>query len=321
MSDDLYDLTGLAASLEAALERRTGGRRGHRGGRSGRGARRCRRAASTATSRRTRRSSTPRRAGRAPRELAEAVGARWKAGAGAGVCDRFEVAGPGFLNLFLTDAWYRGALGRHARRGRRLRSWRAAVERRRQKINVEFVSVNPTGPLHVGHARYASYGDALCRILAFVGHDVTREFYVNDYGHADDRASASRSRPATRSGSASTRRCPKTATRATTSSTSPTSSSPRSASATARRSRRSPRRRGAAGGGGRRAQALGSRRHARPVPRHPGAPARALRRVDAREQPLRRRRSTTAASAARSASRSPTSTPRVCSTSRGAPAG
>ena len=49
-------------------------------------------------------------------------------------------------------------------------------------MNVEFVSVNPTGPLHVGHARYASYGDALCRIFAFVGHDVTREFYVNDYG-------------------------------------------------------------------------------------------------------------------------------------------
>ena len=52
----------------------------------------------------------------------------------------------------------------------------------RLKMNVEFVSVNPTGPLHVGHARYASYGDALCRIFAFVGHDVTREFYVNDYG-------------------------------------------------------------------------------------------------------------------------------------------
>ena len=49
-------------------------------------------------------------------------------------------------------------------------------------MNVEFVSVNPTGPLHVGHARYASYGDALCRIFAYVGHDVTREFYVNDYG-------------------------------------------------------------------------------------------------------------------------------------------
>ncbi len=53
---------------------------------------------------------------------------------------------------------------------------------RRQKVNVEFVSVNPTGPLHVGHARYASMGDALCRLFAFAGHEVTREFYVNDFG-------------------------------------------------------------------------------------------------------------------------------------------
>jgi len=55
-------------------------------------------------------------------------------------------------------------------------------QEQRRKVNVEFVSVNPTGPLHVGHARYASYGDALCRLFAFAGHDVTREFYVNDYG-------------------------------------------------------------------------------------------------------------------------------------------
>jgi arginyl-tRNA synthetase len=121
------------------------------------------------------------RAGRVPRELAEAVGARWMAGAGAVVCDRFEVAGPGFLNLFLSDAWYRGALDRLlAEGGDYGRGALPVAERRR--MNVEFVSVNPTGPLHVGHARYASYGDALCRILAFVGHDVTREFYVNDYG-------------------------------------------------------------------------------------------------------------------------------------------
>ncbi len=121
------------------------------------------------------------RAGRAPRELAEALGARWLAGAGAGVCDRFEVAGPGFLNLFLSDAWYRGALDRLLADGADYGRGALPADRRR-KMNVEFVSVNPTGPLHVGHARYASYGDALCRILAFVGHDVTREFYVNDYG-------------------------------------------------------------------------------------------------------------------------------------------
>src|SRR5213078_2323606 len=51
-----------------------------------------------------------------------------------------------------------------------------------EHINVEFVSANPTGPMHVGHARNAAYGDALARLLAFEGHDVTREFYANDYG-------------------------------------------------------------------------------------------------------------------------------------------
>jgi len=121
------------------------------------------------------------RAGRAPRELAQALGERWRAGPGAALCERVEVAGPGFLNLFLDAAWYRGAV-------ERMRSAGADFGRgvlppdERLKMNVEFVSVNPTGPLHVGHARYASYGDALCRIFTFVGHDVTREFYVNDYG-------------------------------------------------------------------------------------------------------------------------------------------
>ena len=120
-------------------------------------------------------------ASRNPREIATELGERWCAGPGATVCTRFEVAGPGFLNLFLSDQWYRGATrqmlalgGDHGRD--------VLAPARRQKINVEFVSVNPTGPLHVGHARYASMGDALCRIFSFAGHDVTREFYVNDFG-------------------------------------------------------------------------------------------------------------------------------------------
>jgi arginyl-tRNA synthetase len=121
------------------------------------------------------------RVARPPRELAEALGKRWLAGPGAGVCTRYDVAGPGFLNLFLNAAWYRGALQRMLAEG--ADHGRGCLPAgQRLKMNVEFVSVNPTGPLHVGHARYASYGDALCRILAFVGHDVTREFYVNDYG-------------------------------------------------------------------------------------------------------------------------------------------
>jgi arginyl-tRNA synthetase len=121
------------------------------------------------------------RAGRAPRELAQALGERWRAGPGAALCERVEVAGPGFLNLFLDAAWYRGAVERMCVAGPDF--GRGVLSQgERLKMNVEFVSVNPTGPLHVGHARYASYGDALCRIFAFVGHDVTREFYVNDYG-------------------------------------------------------------------------------------------------------------------------------------------
>ncbi len=120
-------------------------------------------------------------AGRPPRELAEALGARWAAGAGAPVLARYEVAGPGFLNLFLEASWYRGAVQRALGAGGDYGRGTLPPALRR-KMNVEFVSVNPTGPLHVGHARYASYGDALCRIFAFAGHDVTREFYVNDFG-------------------------------------------------------------------------------------------------------------------------------------------
>ena len=180
MSDDLYDLNGLAASLQAALEHELAA-----AGTSEIAAP----AVELSLPARPEHGDvttnaalvTAKRAGRAPRELAEAVGARWKAGAGAGVCDRFEVAGPGFLNLFLRDAWYRGALDRLLAEGGDYGRGALPADRR-QKMNVEFVSVNPTGPLHVGHARYASYGDALCRILAFVGHDVTREFYVNDHG-------------------------------------------------------------------------------------------------------------------------------------------
>ena len=180
MSDDLYDLNGLAASLQAALEEELT---------AGGATEVAAPAVELSLPARPEHGDvttnaalvTAKRAGRVPRELAEAVGARWLAGPGAGVCDRFEVAGPGFLNLFLNDVWYRGALDRLLAQGADYGRGSLPAARR-QKMNVEFVSVNPTGPLHVGHARYASYGDALCRILAFVGHDVTREFYVNDYG-------------------------------------------------------------------------------------------------------------------------------------------
>jgi arginyl-tRNA synthetase len=179
MNDDLCDLSGLAASLQAALgEELAAGGAGMDVPAVGLDLPARPEHGDVTTNAAL---VTAKRAGRAPRELAEAVGVRWIAGAGAGVCDRFEVAGPGFLNLFLGDAWYRGALDRMLAGGADY-GRDSLPTGARQKMNVEFVSVNPTGPLHVGHARYASYGDALCRILAFVGHDVTREFYVNDYG-------------------------------------------------------------------------------------------------------------------------------------------
>ena len=119
--------------------------------------------------------------GRTPCDFADKLGRAWVAGDGAAVCDRYESAGPGFLNLFLNDEWYAGAVQAILTAGSAYGAGVLAPERR-QNVDVEFVSVNPTGPLHVGHARYAAYGDALCRILAFAGHEVTREFYVNDFG-------------------------------------------------------------------------------------------------------------------------------------------
>ena len=179
MSDDVYDLSGLAASLGATLAavlEEDGTAEDLPPVELGLPARAEHGDLTTNAA-----MVTAKRAGRPPRELAEALGAIWMAGPGAALCERVEVAGPGFLNLFLKDAWYRGALARMLAEGAGYGRG-SLPEARRTKVNVEFVSVNPTGPLHVGHARYASYGDALCRIFEFVGHDVTREFYVNDYG-------------------------------------------------------------------------------------------------------------------------------------------
>jgi arginyl-tRNA synthetase len=113
-----------------------------------------------------------------PREIAERLGAALRERLADGV-ERVEVAGPGFLNLFLSDAWYAAAAGHVLEAGN---VFGGDGARQREYIQVEFVSANPTGPLHAGHARNAAYGDALARILAFHGHRVEREFYVNDYG-------------------------------------------------------------------------------------------------------------------------------------------
>jgi arginyl-tRNA synthetase len=114
----------------------------------------------------------------APREVAERLGGVLGQRLGARL-ERFEVAGPGFLNLFLADRWLLEALAQALAAGD---DFAAGGAPSRERELVEFVSANPTGPMHVGHARNAAYGDSLARLLVFHGHEVAREFYVNDAG-------------------------------------------------------------------------------------------------------------------------------------------
>ena len=116
--------------------------------------------------------------GQAPREVAERLGQALGQRLGPAV-DRLEVAGPGFLNLFMADPWYLDALAGMLAAGERFGAGEPEVA---ECINVEFVSANPTGPLTAASARHAAYGDALCRILELAGHRVEREYYLNDYG-------------------------------------------------------------------------------------------------------------------------------------------
>ncbi|MCB2135520.1 MAG: arginine--tRNA ligase [Rhodobacteraceae bacterium] len=115
-------------------------------------------------------------AGKQPREIADALAKKLATDARIMAA---EVAGPGFLNLRLSaDAWQgvvRAALRAGADFGRSTLGQGA-------KVNVEFVSANPTGPMHVGHVRGAVFGDALASLLDFTGHAVTREYYINDGG-------------------------------------------------------------------------------------------------------------------------------------------
>jgi arginyl-tRNA synthetase len=114
--------------------------------------------------------------GAPPREIAERLAGILSERLGEDL-GSYEVAGPGFLNLVMSDGWHRRAVEHALAPG-----FGGGGAAEREKVNVEFVSANPTGPIHVGGTRNAAYGDALARLLEFHGHDVTREFYVNDYG-------------------------------------------------------------------------------------------------------------------------------------------
>jgi arginyl-tRNA synthetase len=111
-----------------------------------------------------------------PRDLAEQIAARLRAD---DLIASVDVAGPGFINLTLKPAAWSEALRTVLREGAR---YGQSTTGGAEKVNVEYVSANPTGPMHVGHCRGAVFGDALCSLLQFAGYDVVREYYINDAG-------------------------------------------------------------------------------------------------------------------------------------------
>jgi arginyl-tRNA synthetase len=116
--------------------------------------------------------------GAPPREIAERVGSELAKDLGSAL-DHTEVAGPGFLNLFLSDGWHRRAVAAMLAAGEGFGAGGAEAP---ERILLEFISANPTGPLVAASGRHAAYGDALARILSLHGHTVETEYYFNDAG-------------------------------------------------------------------------------------------------------------------------------------------
>jgi arginyl-tRNA synthetase len=122
---------------------------------------------------------------RPPLEIAGEIAA---AAAGLEAVERAEVAGPGFVNLFLRDEWFVSALGEMLEDGD---TYGGAVPEQRERVQVEMVSANPTGPIPVSSARNGAYGDSLARLFELAGHEVEREYYYNDSGAQIERFRAS----------------------------------------------------------------------------------------------------------------------------------
>jgi len=120
-----------------------------------------------------------------PRAIAEALVVSALAIPGI---ERAEIAGPGFVNLWLAPEWYGGALAEMLAAGE---GYGGASAEAQERVQVEMVSANPTGPITVAAARNGAYGDSLARLLAFAGHDVEREYYYNDAGAQMERFRAS----------------------------------------------------------------------------------------------------------------------------------
>ena len=112
-----------------------------------------------------------------PRDIAEKIAANLESA--SKYINKIEIAGAGFVNIFLSNNFYSQVVQDVLRQGRNYGSVNLGNNK---KIQVEFVSANPTGPLHIGHGRGAAVGDVVARILAFTGWNVQREYYVNDSG-------------------------------------------------------------------------------------------------------------------------------------------
>jgi arginyl-tRNA synthetase len=121
----------------------------------------------------------------APRAIAEEIAEQVTA---LPEVERAEIAGPGFVNLWLTSGWYGAALAEMLEAGESYGSGSAAAT---ERVQVEMVSANPTGPITVASARNGAYGDSVARLLTFAGHEVEREYYYNDAGAQMDRFRAS----------------------------------------------------------------------------------------------------------------------------------
>ncbi|MGZ6494309.1 MAG: arginine--tRNA ligase [Actinomycetota bacterium] len=116
-----------------------------------------------------------------PRDVADAIVAAIAAAASAESehIEAIEVAGPGFINFRLSHRWLTGLVREIERAGD---AWGRSETEEPEKVQVEFVSANPTGPMHLGHGRWAAIGDTLARLLDASGNMVEREFYINDFG-------------------------------------------------------------------------------------------------------------------------------------------
>ena len=117
---------------------------------------------------------------RNPREVAQAIVAALPA---SDLIDKTEIAGPGFINVFLKPAAWQGMAAQVMSAGE---AFGRGEKKPEGKIQIEFVSANPTGPLHVGHGRGAAFGASLANVMALAGYQVHREYYVNDAGRQMD---------------------------------------------------------------------------------------------------------------------------------------